>query len=112
MNLYVSNLSFQVSDNDLKELFSSYGTVSSAKVINDHMTGRSRGFGFVEMDDKTEALRAIDELNNAEFDGKVISVNEARPKTDRPKGNYNDNNSRGGGGGGGGFRGDRRSKPW
>lgn len=107
MNIYVSNLSFQVSDNDLKELFSPFGTVDSAKVINDHMTGRSRGFGFVEMSDNNEALKAIDELNNATFDGKVISVNEARPKTDRPKSNFGDNNR-----GGGGFRNDRRNKSW
>lgn len=108
MNIYVSNLSFQVSDNDLRELFSSYGTVDSAKVINDRMTGRSRGFGFVEMADNREAQKAIDELNDTEFDGKVISVNEARPKTDRPRSNFGDNR----GGGGGGFRNDRRNKSW
>lgn len=105
MNIYIANLSFQVSDNDLKELFSPYGAVTSAKVINDHSTGRSRGFGFVEMADKNEALKAIDELNQATYDGKVISVNEARPKTERS--NYNDRN-----GGGGGFRSDRRPKSW
>lgn len=110
MNIYVSNLSFQVSDADLQELFSSYGTVSSAKVINDHASGRSRGFGFVEMPDREEALKAMDELNNSVFDGKEISVNEAKPKTDRPRGNDSGYNR--GGGDRGGYRSDNRNKSW
>jgi RNA recognition motif-containing protein len=107
MNLYVSNLSFQTTDDDLKELFSPFGTVTSAKVINDRMTGKSRGFGFVEMPEKSEALKAISELNESTFDGKVVNVNEARPKTDKPRGQYNDYNK-----GGRDFRSDRRSKSW
>jgi RNA recognition motif-containing protein len=100
MNIYVANLSYAVSDADLKELFEEYGTVSSAKVITDKLTGRSRGFGFVEMADNAQGQKAIDELNQCEYDGKVISVNVARPKTDRPagggfnRGRSNDYNSR------------------
>ena len=101
MNIYISNLSFKVEDGDLKQLFEEYGEVSSAKVITDRYTGRSRGFGFVEMPDNEAAQKAITELNQAEYDGKVITVNEARPREERP--------SRGGGErrGGGGY-GDRR----
>jgi|SRR4030042_5712477 len=83
MNIYIANLSFDVNDNDLKELFEEYGTVSSAKVITDRYTGKSRGFGFVEMDDNTQAQQAIKELNQAEYDGKIINVSVARPKTER-----------------------------
>jgi RNA recognition motif-containing protein len=86
MNIYISNLSYAVNDADLKELFEEYGAVSSAKVITDRETGKSRGFGFVEMDDDAQAQKAIDELNQCEYDGKVISVSVARPKTDRPSG--------------------------
>ena len=109
MNLYVSNLSFAVEDQDLKSLFDAYGTVTSCKVIKDRDTGRSRGFGFVEMSNKEEALKAINELNNSEFEGKNISVNEARPKPDSSQSRY------GGGGnnrGGGGYNSDRRNKSW
>ena len=112
MNIYIANLSYEVNDNDLKELFAQYGTVTSAKVINDRDTGRSRGFGFVEMSNKEEALKAINELNNATYDGKTISVNEARPKSDRGEGGGGYGNNRNSGGGGGGFRGDRRPKSW
>ena len=98
MNIYISNLSFRVEDSDLKQLFDEYGEVSSAKVITDRYTGRSRGFGFVEMPDEESAQKAINELNLAEYDGKTITVNEARPREDRPQ--------RSGGHGGGG--GDRR----
>ncbi|MFO7658210.1 MAG: RNA-binding protein [Bacteroidales bacterium] len=108
MNIYISNLSYDVNDSDLRELFEEYGPVSSAKVISDKYTGKSRGFGFVEMDDNTQAQKAIDELNQAEYDGKVISVSVAKPKTDRP---------RGGGSGGsyqnkgkGGYNSDRRNR--
>ncbi|MDR2834809.1 MAG: RNA-binding protein [Bacteroidales bacterium] len=97
MNIYISNLSFKVEDNDLQELFAEYGTVSSAKVITDKFTNRSRGFGFVEMPEKSEAIKAINELNQAEYDGKVISVSEARPREEKPKnfnrGGYNNNNN-------------------
>jgi len=109
MNLYVSNLSFDVADNDLKQLFDAFGTVTSCKVIKDRDTGMSRGFGFVEMSNKEEALKAINELNNSEFDGKYISVNEARPRADKPQGSYGNNR---GGGGGGGYNSDKRHKSW
>ena len=69
MNIYISNLSYDVNDSDLRELFEEYGEVSSAKVIMDRETGRSRGFGFVEMSDDTQGQKAIDELNQAEYDG-------------------------------------------
>ncbi|HVT84155.1 MAG TPA: RNA-binding protein [Chitinophagaceae bacterium] len=83
MNLYVSNLSFGTADNDLKTLFSEYGNVSSAKVITDRETGRSRGFGFVEMSSDDEAKEAIRGLNNKELEGRPMSVSVARPKEDR-----------------------------
>jgi RNA recognition motif-containing protein len=111
MNIYISNLSFNVEDSDLRQLFEEYGEVTSAKVITDKFTGRSRGFGFVEMSDNDASQKAISELNQAEYDGKVITVNEARPKEDRPRTN---NSSRGGGfrnGGGGGYN-DRQNKRW
>jgi RNA recognition motif-containing protein len=110
MNIYISNLSYDVNDGDLKELFEEYGTVSSAKVITDRMSGRSRGFGFVEMEDNTQAQKAIDELNQCEYDGKVISVNVAKPKTERTGGGGGGySNNRRSGGGGGGYNSDRRN---
>jgi RNA recognition motif-containing protein len=105
MNIYIANLSFEVSDHDLKELFTPYGSVTSAKVITDRDTGRSRGFGFVEMPGKEEAQKAITELNNAQYDGKVISVSEARPRTERPNSNFGGGSSRGG-------YSDKRNKSW
>jgi len=93
MNIYISGLSYSINDKDLNDLFVEYGEVSSAKVINDKFTGKSRGFGFVEMPNEQEGQRAIDELNGAEYDGKTISVNVARPRTERPE--YG---NRGGGG--------------
>ena len=92
MNIYVSNLSFNVQDEDLKGFFSPYGEVTSAKVINDRETGRSRGFGFVEMKDDTAARKAITELDGGTVDGRTIRVTEAKPKEK--------SNSFGGGGGG------------
>lgn len=83
MNMYVSNLSFQTTDDDLRNLFSQYGQVSSAKVIMDRETGRSRGFGFVEMDSAEEANAAMKGLNNKEIDGRALSVSVAKEKTDR-----------------------------
>ena len=80
MNIYVSNLSFNVQDEDLREFFTPYGDVSSAKVIMDKFTNRSRGFGFVEMPDDSAAQKAIDELNGKEVNGRSIAVNQARPK--------------------------------
>ena len=87
MNMYVSNLSFHTSDEDLKNLFSQFGAVSSAKVITDRETGKSRGFGFVEMDSDAEAKEAIKNLNNKEIEGRAMSVSVAREKTERPGGN-------------------------
>ena len=90
MNIYISNLSYDVNDSDLRELFEEYGEVSSAKVIMDRETGRSRGFGFVEMTNDAEGQKAIDELNGAEYDQKTISVTVARPREERPRNNgYN-----------------------
>ena len=92
MNIYISGLSFGTSDADLNELFTEYGEVSSAKIISDRETGRSRGFGFVEMGDEA-GQKAIDELNGAEYDHKVISVTVARPRAERPSnGGYRDRN--------------------
>ena len=100
MNIYVSNLGFNVKDEDLREFFTPYGEVTSAKIISDKFTGQSRGFGFVEMSDNEAAKKAIAELDQANVEGREIKVMEERPKEDRPA----RNNFRGnGGGGGGGF---------
>jgi RNA recognition motif-containing protein len=93
MNIYVSNLSFNVQDEDLREFFTPFGEVTSAKIINDRETGRSRGFGFVEMSDDEASRKAIAELDGATVDGRTMKVMEAKPKEDKPRG------------GGGGFRG-------
>ncbi len=85
MNIYVSNLSFAVVDEDLKSYFAEYGEVTSAKVIMDKYTNRSKGFGFVEMSDDAAAQKAIAELDGATVDGRSIKVNVARPKEDRPE---------------------------
>lgn len=97
MNIYISGLSYNVNDADLNELFTEYGEVSSARVINDRETGRSRGFGFVEMPNDNEGQKAIDELNGAEYDSKVIAVSVARPRTERPS--FGGNRNRGNNGG-------------
>ncbi|HMI61518.1 MAG TPA: hypothetical protein VK518_11425 [Puia sp.] len=102
MNIYVSNLSFNVQDEDLREFFASYGEITSAKVIMDKVTGQSRGFGFVEMPDDAAAKKAIAELDNATVEGRNIRVNEARPKEDRPARSGGGGGYRGGGGGNGG----------
>ncbi|WP_099463955.1 MULTISPECIES: RNA recognition motif domain-containing protein [Parabacteroides] len=98
MNIYVSNLSYGTSSDSLQDLFSQYGEVTSANIITDRETGRSRGFGFVEMPDDNEGQKAIEELNDTNFEGKTISVSVARPRTERPAGG-------GFGGGRGGNRG-------
>ena len=106
MNLYISNLSYNISDEDLRQLFADYGEITSAKVIMDRETGRSRGFGFVELSDDELAKRAIEELNQASYDGKVINITEARPREDRGDRGGRFNNNRGGGYGsnrGGGY---------
>lgn len=91
MNIYISNLSYGVNDADLNQLFSEYGEISSAKVIMDRESGRSRGFGFVEMVNDDEGRKAISELNEAEYDGRTISVNVARPQTERTNNNGRSN---------------------
>ncbi len=83
MNIYVANISYSATDEQLHDLFAQYGAIKSAKIIMDRMTGRSRGFGFVEMDNDEEANAAIGALNNFNWMDKVLSVNEARPKEDR-----------------------------
>lgn len=83
MNIYVSNLAFNVQDEELRNLFTPFGAVSSAKVINDRDTGRSRGFGFVEMEDDNAAREAIEQLNQTTVDGRAMSVAEARPKSEK-----------------------------
>src|SRR5215212_3684363 len=99
MKLYVGNLAFQTSSADLQQLFGQAGTVESASVIEDRDTGRSRGFGFVEMASKEEGEAAISQFNGKEFNGRNLTVNEARPREDR--------GNRGCGGGGGGRGGSR-----
>ncbi|HXF43290.1 MAG TPA: RNA-binding protein [Pyrinomonadaceae bacterium] len=96
MKIYIGNLSFSTNTGELEELFSGYGTVESATIVEDRDTGRSRGFGFVEMPSNEEAQRAIGALDGSEFGGRQIKVNEARPREDRGF----QNNHRGGRGGG------------
>lgn len=91
MNIFVAGLSYQINDADLKELFEEYGEVTSAKIITDRETRRSKGYGFVEMNDE-EGQRAIDELNDAEYDGRTLSVSVARPRAEGDR-----RNNRGGG---------------
>ena len=90
-NIYVGNLPFQTTNDELRSAFEEFGQVSSANVIQDRETGRSRGFGFVEMPDGEAAKQAIEQMNDAELNGRKLTVNEARPRQD---------NRRGGGGGG------------
>jgi RNA recognition motif-containing protein len=107
MNIYVGNLPYNVVEEDLREIFEEYGEVASVKIISDKLTGRSKGFGFVEMDEDQEAKKAIEELNNAELSGRNIKVNESRPRSNDTRGGGGGGNRRGGGGGynrGGGGR--------
>jgi len=98
--LFVGNLSFNTTENDLSDAFAAHGTVVEANLMMDRMSGRPRGFGFVTMSSAEEAQKAIDALNGQQLDGRALTVNVARPREDRPPG--------GGGGGGGGSRGPRR----
>jgi RNA recognition motif-containing protein len=100
--LYVGNLGYDVNDADLSQLFAQYGTVGSANVIMDKMTGRSKGFGFVEMSSDQEAQAAIAALNGKEHDGRALTVNEAKPREERPGGGSRGGYGGGRGGGGGG----------
>jgi len=98
MNIYVGNLSYQTTEDELRDLFAEFGDVVSAKLIMDKFTGQSKGFGFVEMSNNSEAQKAMDELNGRDVNGRSVTVNQARPRQER---------SRGGGGGrgyGGGNR--------
>jgi RNA recognition motif-containing protein len=97
MNIYVSNLSFNVQDEDLREFFTPYGEVTSAKIINDRETGRSRGFGFVEMSDDAAAKKAIAELDQASVEGRTVKVMEAKPKEDKPAKSFSPFRNNGGG---------------
>lgn len=111
--LYVGNLAYSVDSSQLQELFGQHGTVTSAQVLNDRETGRSKGFGFVEMGTDEEATNAINALNGQQFGGRALTVNEARPKENfggGGGGGYGGGGDRGGyGGGGGGSRGGDRS---
>ncbi len=108
--LYVGNLSFNTSNEDLQELFGQSGTVESVTVVEDRETGRSRGFGFVEMSSKEEGEAAIEQLNGKEIDGRALVVNEAKPRENRAGGG---GGNRGGGGGGrGGYGGGGGGSRW
>ena len=113
MNIFVGSLAYSVTESELKELFESCGEVTTVKIIMDRDTGRSKGFGFVEMSDKTEGQNAVETLNGKELNDRAIAVNEARPREDRPKRSFGDRprgggfgrDSRGGGNSRGGNRG-------
>lgn len=91
MKIYVGNLPYSVRDNELEEMFNTYGEVTSATVIIERETNRSKGFGFVEMSNNTEATKAITEMNNKEFDGRGLKVSEAKPREDKPRRPFNNN---------------------
>ncbi len=101
--LFVGNLSFNTSEGDVLELFKQAGNVTSCELIVDKFTNKSRGFAFVQMGTQEEATKAISQFNGKELDGRALTVNEARPREERPRGDFG-----GGGGGGGGGRGDFR----
>jgi cold-inducible RNA-binding protein len=94
INIYVGNLSFDSNEDDLRGLFETYGAVDSAKIITDQFTSRSRGFGFIEMQNREEGLKAIQELDAKDFGGRSLKVNEARPKTGGGGGRRNSGGSR------------------
>ena len=104
MNLYVGNLAYSMGDDDLNALFSAHGEVDSARVIMDRASGRSKGFGFVEMSDEVAAKAAIEALNGTEVEGRNVVVNEARPREDRRRDNRGGGGYNRGGNRGGGFR--------
>ena len=104
MNIYVGNLGYSVTEDDLREVFAPFGEVTKVSIITDRDSGQSKGFGFVEMSSSDAAKAAITGLNGKEFKGRAMTVNEARPRTERPGGGGVDRGGRGGGGGGGGGR--------
>ncbi len=110
--LYVGNLSFNTSNEDLQELFGQAGTVETVNIVEDRDTGRSRGFGFIEMSSKEEANTAIEQLNGKEVDGRALTVNEARPREERSGGGGNRGGGGRGGYGGGGNRGGGGGSRW
>jgi RNA recognition motif-containing protein len=99
MNIFVSNINYATKDYELQDLFSEFGEVSSVKIITDRETGRSRGFGFIEMED-AEGQQAIDALNEKEFNGKTLNVSEAKPKEDKPRRTFSNGGGSGRSGGG------------
>jgi RNA recognition motif-containing protein len=107
MNIYVGNLPFSASEDELRKMFEAYGQVDSVSIIMDKFSGRSKGFGFVEMADSAQGQEAVKNLNGKDMDGRPLRVNEALPKSDKPRGG---GYGGGGGGGGGGFR-DRGDRP-
>ncbi len=109
-NIYVGGLPYAVDDDQLEEVFSEFGPVQSARVITDRMTGQSRGFGFVEMEE-ADAVKAISALNGSQLGGRTLTVNEARPR-ERRSGGYGGRGGYGGGGGGGGGYGNRGRGRW
>ncbi len=108
MNIYVGNLLREATEDDLRQAFEAFGQVTSAKIITDKFTGDSRGFGFVEMSNSTEAQAAITGLDGKDLKGRTLRVNEARPRTEGGRGGGGYGRGGGGGGGGGGFGGKRR----
>ena len=102
MNIFVGSLPFSIEEADLRESFEAYGAVDSVKIITDKFTGRSKGFGFVEMTNDDEAQKAIDELNGATVEGRTIVVNKSGPKPEGERRSFNNNRSGGGGYSGGG----------
>ncbi len=114
MNIYVGNLSPDATGDDLRQAFEAFGQVTSANIITDKFSGESRGFGFVEMPSKEEATAAIAGMNGKDIKGKAVSVNEARPRVERPRGGGGGfgggGGGRGRGGGGGGYGGGRRDR--
>ena len=107
MDIYVGNLAYSTNDESLRVAFSAYGEVTSARVVSDRMTGRSKGFGFVEMPDRAQAQAAIDALNGKELDGRTLRVNESQPKPREERRGGAGGGFGGGAGGGGGFGGGR-----
>ncbi|UZT98227.1 RNA-binding protein [Chryseobacterium fluminis] len=115
MNIFVSNINYATKEYELHDLFAEFGDVTSAKIVTDRETGRSRGFGFVEMGDE-EGTQAIEALNQKEFNGKTLNVSEAKPREEKPRRSFDNNRSGGGygnssrgGNGGGGYGGGNRS---